>query len=109
MAEHSHETHERYEEEDERDIDEHDDHPKASAKVTRFEEGVMSPLAPIMPPFARTDTAGTDSRSASPSIADTDDEDEYYDWSGEEDLVDEAARFERTMGVASQERWGFRK
>ncbi|KAI0704375.1 Mechanosensitive ion channel-domain-containing protein [Cytidiella melzeri] len=48
-------------------------------------------------------------RSRSPSLAGTDDEDGDYDWSGEEDLVDQEAKFEQTMGVAKKSRWGFRK
>lgn len=82
---------------------------KPSAKVARFEEGVTSPTEPDMPPFSRTETMETDSRSVSPSIADTEDEDDFYDWSGEEDLVDEEAKFERSMGVGKDQRWGFRK
>ena len=44
--------------------------------------------------------------SRASSIAGTDDEDddEEYDWSGEEDLVDEEAKFEHAMGVKKTER-----
>ncbi|EKM80242.1 hypothetical protein AGABI1DRAFT_120269 [Agaricus bisporus var. burnettii JB137-S8] len=47
--------------------------------------------------------------SATPSIAGTDDEDdEDYDWSGEEDLDDEEAKFEKQMGIKSKpEGWSF--
>jgi hypothetical protein len=57
-----------------------------------------------------------DSRASSrpPSVAGTDDEgsdEDDYDWSGEEDLVDEAAKFEQKIGnaKAKRKRWGFRK
>jgi hypothetical protein len=46
---------------------------------------------------------------ATSSIAGTDDEDsEEFDWSGEEDLVDEEARFEKKMGIKSKPQgWSF--
>ncbi|OSC98709.1 hypothetical protein PYCCODRAFT_1470850 [Trametes coccinea BRFM310] len=45
------------------------------------------------------------SSSRASSIAGTDDEDdEDYDWSGEEDLVDEEAKFEHAMGVKKKQR-----
>ncbi len=88
------------------DLDEH----KPSAKTARFREDVQSPLATIhpLPSFVRAETFES-TRSRSPSIADTDDERDDYDWSGEEDLVDEEAKFEQNMGVAKKESWGFRK
>ena len=49
-------------------------------------------------------------RSRSPSIAETDDgELDDYDWEAEEDLVDQEARFEQNMGIASKNTWGFRR
>lgn len=46
--------------------------------------------------------------SRASSIAGTDDEDEEsaYDWSGEEDLVDEEAKFEQAMGVKKKRKFG---
>lgn len=84
---------------------------KPAMKVARFTSDVASPppSAAPLPPFARTETGLESVRSRSPSIAGTDDEDDDYDWSGEEDLVDEEAKFEQNMGVAKKERWGFRK
>lgn len=47
-----------------------------------------------------------------PSVATTDDEgdedDEFYDWSDEEDLVDEEAKFENKMGTTDKKKktWG---
>ncbi|KAI0091770.1 Mechanosensitive ion channel-domain-containing protein [Irpex rosettiformis] len=80
-------------------------------KKARFTSDVPSPpsSAQPLPPFARTETGLDSIRSRSPSIAGTDDEDGDYDWSGEEDLVDEEAKFEQNMGVAKKQRWGFRK
>jgi hypothetical protein len=54
--------------------------------------------------------ARQDSSRAS-SIVGTEDEDsEDYDWSGEEDLVDEEAKFEKQMGVKPKpEGWGPRR
>ena len=46
------------------------------------------------------------------SIAATDDEygDDNYDWSGEEDLNDEEAKFEERMGVKQKDkRWTFQR
>lgn len=42
------------------------------------------------------------------SIADTDDgSDEYYDWSTDEDLVDQEAKFEEKLGVKRRQKgWG---
>lgn len=50
--------------------------------------------------------------SRPPSIAGTDDEEEeeVYDWSGEEDLVDEEAKFEERMGKKQKNKtWGFKR
>jgi len=45
------------------------------------------------------------------SIVGTDDEDsEDYDWSGEEDLADEEAKFEERMGVRNEPTgWSFKR
>ena len=94
------------------DADDNDALPKPM-KTARFQSDVPSPLhspKPV-PPFARTDSGfdSLDPRSSSPSIADSDEDNDDYDWSGEEDLVDEEAKFEQNMGVLPKERWGFRK
>ena len=51
--------------------------------------------------------------SDAPSAAGTDEEyeeDSDYDWSGEEDLVDEEAKFEEQMGKkAKRKGWGFKR
>lgn len=63
------------------------------------------------PPIHRFEPEFVPASRAS-SIAGTDDEDddEEYDWSGEEDLVDEEAKFEQAMGVKKTERkFGFVK
>lgn len=59
----------------------------------------------------RQDSVGDYMSSRASSIAGTEDEDsEDYDWSGEEDLVDEEAKFEKQMGVKSKLRgWGPRR
>lgn len=53
----------------------------------------------------RVDSGGALSSKA-PSLAGTDDEEEEedYDWSDEEDLVDEEAKFEKKMGVKQKPR-----
>ncbi|KAI0791637.1 Mechanosensitive ion channel-domain-containing protein [Irpex lacteus] len=80
-------------------------------KTARFNSEVPSPppSSQPLPPFARTDSGVDSVRSRSPSIAGTDDEDDDYDWSGEEDLVDEEAKFEQNMGTAKKQRWGLRR
>ena len=51
--------------------------------------------------------------SRAASLAGTDDEndgDEDYDWSDEEDLIDEEAKFEKHMGVkVGKKGWGFKR
>ncbi len=48
-----------------------------------------------------------------PSSADTDDDSDEYDWSGEDDLVDEEAKFDKNMGLnpdlSRRHRWGVRR
>lgn len=100
MVEDVPETHERREKEPS-----DEDAPRSKPKTARFQEDVRSPTTSLHPTFARTETMETDVSS----IADTDDDDDYYDWSGEDDLVDEEAKFEESMGVAKARRWGFRK
>lgn len=60
------------------------------------------------PPGARRFDSDPRTASRASSIAGTDDEDsdDDYDWSGEEDLVDEEAKFEHAMGVKKTRRFG---
>ncbi|KAH7869025.1 uncharacterized protein C8R40DRAFT_1177155 [Lentinula edodes] len=56
--------------------------------------------------------SGTNSPADAMSLAGTDDEedDSDYDWSGEDDLVDEEAKFEQQMGVKPKKTgWGFKR
>ncbi|KAJ3734469.1 Mechanosensitive ion channel-domain-containing protein [Lentinula guzmanii] len=56
--------------------------------------------------------SGTNSPADAISLAGTDDEEDHsdYDWSGEDDLVDEEAKFEQQMGVRSKRTgWGFKR
>jgi len=63
----------------------------------------LDPLPVHQPAIIRVDTDAT-------SVAGTDDEcedDSDYDWSGEEDLVDEEAKFEEQMGKGEKRKgWG---
>lgn len=88
-----------------------EEHPKSSAKIARFMDNVPSP-AHSAPQFKRVDSDNEfiQSRSRSPSIAETDDgEGDDYDWEAEEDLVDQEAKFEQNMGMARKSTWGFRR
>lgn len=71
-----------------------------------------APVEPLAAPgYTRTDSAPDMLSSRASSIM-TDDEDseDYYDWSGEEDLVDEEAKFEERMGVKTKpEGWSFKR
>ena len=59
------------------------------------------------PRLNRFDTFPTASRASSIAGTDDEDSDDDYDWSGEEDLVDEEAKFEQAMGVKKKQRgWG---
>ncbi|KAJ3503863.1 hypothetical protein NLJ89_g8241 [Agrocybe chaxingu] len=74
----------------------------------QFPDDVKTPPMPY--PYIRTDSDFAFGSRAS-SIAATDDEDsEDYDWSDEEDLVDEEAKFEKHMGKKTKrEGWGFKR
>ena len=63
-----------------------------------YEDAVDPPSHRFEPDFAPP------SRPASIAGTDDEDEEEDYDWSGEEDLVDEEAKFEHAMGVKKKER-----
>ena len=66
---------------------------------------------PRRPGYHRSVSA--DAASSRPlSSAGTDDGSDEYDWSGEDDLVDEEAKYEKKMGVsdhALHHRWGIRR
>ncbi|KAF8623440.1 hypothetical protein AX15_006382 [Amanita polypyramis BW_CC] len=60
---------------------------------------------PTRPVYAKTESFDMLSSRASSG---TDDDSTDYDWSGEDDLVDEEARYEKKMGIKDQgqHRWG---
>ena len=89
---------------DEKRHDSHDsDHNNGSKGKHAIQVHYQDELA--SPPAHRFEPDFIPASRAS-SIAGTDDEDddEEYDWSGEEDLVDEEAKFEHAMGVKKTER-----
>ncbi|KAF8640037.1 hypothetical protein AX17_001279 [Amanita inopinata Kibby_2008] len=77
-----------------------------SRPAVHYPDSVLNNRPPP-PPHTRTESFDMLS-SRTPSFPGTDDEFDNYDWSGEEDLVDEEARFEKKMGtVLEQKPWGF--
>ncbi|PPQ77268.1 hypothetical protein CVT25_010850 [Psilocybe cyanescens] len=76
-------------------------------KIVQFPDGFDKPAT--MPyPFLTQDSDIFSSRAS--SIAGTDDESEDYDWSDEEDLVDEEAKFGKQMGQKTVRKgWGIRR
>ncbi|KAH8106287.1 Mechanosensitive ion channel-domain-containing protein [Cristinia sonorae] len=82
-------------------------------KTVRYDDGVYSPpITERPPPIGRFDTFDSSPGSRSPSIAGTDEEtdDEDYDWSGEDDLLDEEAKFEHAMGIKKKKSgWGLKR
>jgi len=85
---------------------------KKQAKV-QFPEDLDKASGPTtLPyPFIRQDSDVFSSRASSIGGTLTDDDvSEDYDWSDEEDLVDEEAKFEKKMGVKTKrEGWGFKR
>ncbi|RDB20512.1 Mechanosensitive ion channel protein 9 [Hypsizygus marmoreus] len=84
---------------------------KSSRPTVHYPDTVNRGVGPA-PGYYRTDS--TDFMSSRPSsIAPTEDEDsDDYDWSGEEDLVDEEAKFEERMrggGKTKRKGWGFKR
>ncbi|KAK2466332.1 hypothetical protein APHAL10511_001974 [Amanita phalloides] len=65
---------------------------------------------PPRPAHQRTESSDILSTLA-PSTAGTDDEFDSYDWSGEDDLLDEEAKYEKRLGLSDQVRyrWGVRR
>ncbi|KAG6833603.1 hypothetical protein H0H87_004230 [Tephrocybe sp. NHM501043] len=67
-------------------------------------------ITPPAPAYARMESLDHISSRAS-TIATDEEDSEDYDWSGEEDLVDEEAKFEERMGVSKtkSQGWGIKK
>ncbi|PPQ68772.1 hypothetical protein CVT24_007714 [Panaeolus cyanescens] len=83
-----------------------DDHAKNKTVKVQLPE-IPKPAGGLPYPHLRQDSDAFSSRA---SILTEDEDSEEYDWSDEEDLVDEEARFTRKMGVkAKREGWGFKK
>lgn len=53
----------------------------------------------VAPAYQSTPPRQSDSRNNSMDVTDDEDEEDNYDWSGEDDLVDEEAKYEQQMGV----------
>ncbi|KAA1466007.1 hypothetical protein DENSPDRAFT_766710 [Dentipellis sp. KUC8613] len=89
-----------------------DDKTRVKPSVHYHEDVGPAPTYRATPPRTDTDELYKIHSRAS-SFAETDDEEdesEDYDWSNEEDLVDEETKFEAQMGRAQQKKgWGFRR
>jgi hypothetical protein len=79
-------------------------------KKGKIRASVHYPADIVVPPHV-TEHDHQSLQSAASSVAGTDDEDDgEYDWSDEEDLVDEEAKFEERMGNAPKKSgWGFKR
>ncbi|KAI0370172.1 hypothetical protein BV20DRAFT_944607 [Pilatotrama ljubarskyi] len=79
------------------------DHPAKGKHAVHYPDDVPD----VPSPHDRFEPEPLSSRAS--SIAGTDDEDDEdaYDWSGEEDLVDQEAKFEHAMGVKKKRKFGF--
>ena len=79
------------------------DTKEATKPSVQFPDDVESPPLEDRRPsqFSRFESSAIAGELRAPSLAGTDDEDSVddYDWSGEEDLVDEEAKFEQSIGV----------
>ncbi|KAG6918222.1 hypothetical protein DXG01_015815 [Tephrocybe rancida] len=80
--------------------------PRPTVHYTDDHGNITTPA----PAYVRTDTFDGMSSRAS-SIATDDEDSEDYDWSGEEDLVEEEAKFEERMGVSKPKSkgWGIKR
>jgi len=80
-------------------------HHRQGVHFPKDPEEVIRPQ-PLPYPYIRQDSDAFSSRAS--SIAPTDEDDSSdYDWSGEEDLVDEEAKYEKKMGKKTQRTgWG---
>ncbi|KAF9569455.1 hypothetical protein CPC08DRAFT_623518 [Agrocybe pediades] len=80
-------------------------HPRQGVHFPSDPEEVIRP--PAVPyPYIRQDSDAFSSRASSIGATDDEDDSSDYDWSGEEDLVDEEAKFGKKMGVKTK-RSGF--
>lgn len=80
-----------------------DEKPKPSV---HYQENIK----PFQLSKMRMDSSGDYMSSRASSFTEPEDDLEEYDWSGEEDLVDEEAKFEKQMGVRSKPQgWGIRR
>ncbi|KAF9468793.1 hypothetical protein BDZ94DRAFT_1279344 [Collybia nuda] len=79
--------------------------------TVHYPENLPRPPAEPAPGYTRTDSApDVISSRASSIMTDDEDSEEFFDWSGEEDLVDEEAKFEERMGVkAKQQGWNLKR
>ncbi|KAF8165120.1 Mechanosensitive ion channel-domain-containing protein [Crassisporium funariophilum] len=90
----------------------HDAEDRQRAKV-QFPDALLNKAnanAPPMMPYAynRQDSDAFSSRAS--SIAGDEDDSDIYDWSDEEDLVDEEAKFQNKMGIKEKRQgWGFKR
>ncbi|KAJ7047743.1 Mechanosensitive ion channel-domain-containing protein [Mycena alexandri] len=84
--------------------------PAPSDEKGKHKASVHYPVNIDIPPGGTThDHDHSVPQSAGSSVVGTDDE-EDYDWSDEEDLVDEEAKFEKRMGNAPKRTgWGFKR
>ncbi|KDQ12033.1 hypothetical protein BOTBODRAFT_34893 [Botryobasidium botryosum FD-172 SS1] len=93
--------------------------PERQATV-HYPDRTGAPLHNVFSPQARGRSMGRDSsptdgghHSRPHSISDFDEyeEEELYDWSDEDDLVDEEAKFQNKIGAVKQKRkgWGFKR
>lgn len=95
-----------------RSLDEPEPHPndydtKSTRPTVHYNDALTRGVEPA-PGYTRTDSNDLLPSSKASSIAGTDDEDSVdYDWSGEEDLVDEEAKFEERMGGSKPKRKGW--
>lgn len=93
--------------------EEEEEHVQTATARVHYPQDLPALPSPIYLP--KKTTGETDSRTS--SVIGTDDEDDdgldeddEYDWSGEEDLVDEEAKFERQMKSDGRvKRWGPRR
>lgn len=97
---------------DERDVAGDDDANNGQTIRVHYPQDLPSLPSPVYLPKKASGKTDTDSRAS--SVIGTDDEDDdgrdeddEYDWSGEEDLVDEEAKFEKQIKSDHRaKRWG---
>lgn len=75
--------------------------PEKPSRTVHYPDDIEQAI-PRMPELARVYTFESSHHGS--------DDDEEYDWSGDEDLVDEEAKFEEAMGVKRKKTgWGFKR